>query len=126
VFAGEEYAGFVLNTVRALFAGECDQHLQYRKRLRQKVEDYQRQIPPHVQAVVKAIEQGDIQAGDMRPGDWVEYGITQAGPELSAFRRNDFDYEHYRDKQLAPVVDALLHFLDSSFDVLVAGQMSMF
>jgi DNA polymerase-2 len=126
VFAGDEYAGFVLNTVRALFAGECDHQLQYRKRLRQKVEDYQRQIPPHVQAVVKAIEQGDIQAGDMRPGDWVEYGVTQAGPELSAYRRNDFDYEHYRDKQLAPVVDALLHFLDSSFDELVAGQLSMF
>lgn len=126
VFSGEAYRDFIVKKLNALQAGECDRELFYRKRLRQKVEDYQRQTPPHVQAVKRAIAEGHIESDSYRPGSWVEYGITTSGPQLREYQNSPFDYAHYRDKQLVPVVDGLLHFLDASFDSIVAGQLGLF
>ena len=36
------------------------------------------------------------------------------------------DYEHYRDKQLAPIADAILQFEDTSFAALTDRQLAIF
>jgi DNA polymerase-2 len=36
------------------------------------------------------------------------------------------DYGHYLDRQLAPVADSILNFLDTSFSALTDPQMDIF
>ncbi|MCY4284244.1 MAG: DNA polymerase II [Thiotrichales bacterium] len=118
VFQSEPFEAYVRDTVEALHAGEHDAELVYRKRLRQRVDAYTRNVPPHVQAARKL----------GRNVRWVRYIITASGPEPveegRALPRPD--YEHYRERQLAPAADGLLHFLDTSFEAITNRQMGMF
>ena len=118
VFRGEPFEGFVRGTLEAMLAGEHDEALVYRKRLRQSVEAYTRNVPPHVQAARKL---------DRRVR-WVRYVITTSGPEPVDDARPPPrpDYDHYRDRQLAPAADGLLHFLDTSFDAITNRQITIF
>ena len=106
------------DTLEAMLAGEHDEALVYRKRLRQSVEQYTRNVPPHVQAARKL----------GRKVRWVRYVITTSGPEPVEDGRPvpRPDYDHYRDRQLAPAADGLLHFLDTSFDAITDRQMAIF
>ena len=118
VFTGEPFEAYVRDTLAAMLAGEHDESLVYRKRLRQSVEEYTRNVPPHVQAARKL----------GRRVRWVRYVITASGPEPvedgQAPPRPDYD--HYRERQLAPAADGLLHFLDTSFDAITDRQMAIF
>ena len=71
VFEGEPFEAWVRDTVEALHAGEHDADFVYRKRLRQSVNAYTRNVPPHVQAARKL----------GRNVRWVRYVITASGPE---------------------------------------------
>jgi len=51
---GEEYADYLRQTVADLYAGKLDQQLVYRKRRHKKLSEYQKNIPPHAQAAIKA------------------------------------------------------------------------
>jgi len=118
VFAGEPFEGYVKSTLDELLAGRLDEELVYRKRLRRRVEDYTRNVPPHVQAARKL----------GTPVRWVRYVITPAGPE--PVRAGEPpprpDYQHYRERQLAPAADGILHFLDTSFERITDQQLAMF
>ena len=118
VFLGEPFEPYVHDTLEAMLAGEHDEALVYRKRLRQNVEEYTRNVPPHVQAARKL----------GRKVRWVRYVITPLGPEPVEDGRPlpRPDYEHYRERQLAPAADGLLHFLDTSFDAITDRQMAIF
>ena len=52
--------------------------------------------------------------------------ITLAGPEPLENRRAAIDYEHYLTRQLQPVADAILPFVQDDFSTLVGGQMGLF
>ena len=118
VFMGEPFETYVRETLEAMHAGEHDEALVYRKRLRQRADQYTRNVPPHVQAARKL-------GKNVR---WVRYVITASGAEPVEEGRiaPRPDYEHYRDRQLAPAADGLLHFLDTSFDALTDRQMAIF
>jgi DNA polymerase-2 len=96
--------------------------LVYRKRLRRKLDEYQRNIPPHVQAARKAAAAGE----KVRRGDWIEYVITVNGAEPLAAQYSQLDYQHYIDRQLAPVADGILHFLDTSLADITDQQLGLF
>ncbi len=123
VFREQPYESYVKQTAQSLSAGECDDLLVYRKRLRRRLQDYQRNVPPHVQAARLYEERGLARP---RRGDWVEYVITQAGAEPVLARQSPLDYQHYRDKQLAPVADGILSFLGTSFAALTDQQITLF
>ena len=53
VFLELPFDEYVRETADALRRGELDDALVYRKRLRRRLEDYQRNVPPHVQAARK-------------------------------------------------------------------------
>ena len=36
------------------------------------------------------------------------------------------DYDHYRERQLAPAADGILHFLDTSFAQITDQQIELF
>ena len=118
VFLGEPFEAYVHDTLEEMLAGEHDEALVYRKRLRQSVEQYTRNVPPHVQAARKL----------GRKVRWVRYVITASGPEPVEDGRAPPrpDYDHYRERQLAPAADGLLHFLDTSFDAITDRQMAIF
>src|SRR5690606_31654478 len=54
IFLNREYQEYIRQTVADLRAGRFDQKLIYRKRLRRRLDEYQKNIPPHVQAAKKA------------------------------------------------------------------------
>ena len=59
-------------------------------------------------------------------GNWIRYVITRNGPEPVDGLESAPDYQHYLDKQLAPVADTILQFLNISFDDMTGAQMQMF
>ncbi len=122
VFSGEPVEEFVRQRVEQVLAGELDEQLLYRKRLRQKLQDYQKNIPPHVKAARLLAQRGEV----LRRGDWVTYYMTVHGPEPEQWRQSPLDYHHYIDKQLAPVADSILQFVGLSFAELVAPQGQLF
>ncbi len=70
--------------LRAAHPGrELDDQLVYRKRLRRPLDDYQRNVPPHVRAARMADEFNDSQGGhaSTRMAGWISYVMTLAGPE---------------------------------------------
>ena len=123
VFADRPYAEFICETNRQLLAGERDDQLVYRKRLRRKLDEYQRNLPPHVQAARLYESRG---LAPPSRGDWVEYVMTSAGAEPAAAYLAPLDYEHYSERQLQPVADGILGLLGSSFRSLVDQQIDLF
>jgi DNA polymerase-2 len=123
VFAGEDYRDFVRATAAAVLAGERDSDLIYRKRLRRHLHEYQKNVPPHVQAARKLLEWTGTA---LRRGDWVDYVITSSGPEPADHRQSPLDYQHYVDRQLSPVADTILHFVDQTLASLVDKQLELF
>ena len=123
VFFEEPHRDYIAKTVADLEAGELDEELVYRKRLRRKLDEYQRNVPPHVQAAKLMQERG---LPLPRRGDWVEYVITSLGAEPAAAAEGALDYHHYLERQLAPVADGILHFLNTSFTEITGRQFSLF
>ena len=113
IFANEAYDEYVRETCEQLLAGELDDQLVYRKRLRRDVSDYHTNIPPQVQAARLAGQSSG----------WVRYVITRQGPQPVGHLHATPDYEHYKERQLAPVADAILHFKETSFAALTDRQM---
>ncbi len=116
VFLNLPFECYVRQTAERLLAGELDEQLVYRKRIRRNLDDYQRNVPPHIQAARKL----------PKSGRFVRYVITRNGPEPVENMPSAPDYEHYMDKQLAPAADGILQFLDSRFSAITDAQMQMF
>lgn len=123
VFAGEDYLDFVRQTVADVLAGKRNADLVYNKRLRRHLHEYEKNIPPQVQAARKYVQQT---GKPIRRGDWIAYVITTSGAEPTTAQQSPLDYQHYVDKQLMPVADSILHFMEQNMTELVDTQMSLF
>lgn len=124
IFFDEPYRDYIREVVAGVKRGELDEKLVYRKRLRRKLGEYQRNVPPHVQAARKAVSLGKV---EYHRGDWIEYVMTLEGAEPLVLRDSRhagtrIDYQHYIDKQLAPVADGILLFLGESLSGLTDQQ----
>ncbi len=128
IFLRKPYQDYVRDYVRKTLAGEFDDRLIYRKRLRRSLDDYERNVPPHVRAARLADEYNDRQGRprQYQNGGWISYVITVAGPEPLEVRSAPIDYDHYITRQLQPVADAILPFVDDDFSTLVGGQLGLF
>ena len=128
IFNRQAHQAYVRDYVQRTLAGELDALLIYRKRLRRPLQDYERNVPPHVRAARLA---DDHNRREGRPlqyqrGGWISYVMTVAGPEPLETRHSAIDYDHYLSKQLQPVADAILPFVNDDFNTLVGGQMGLF
>ncbi|MEH6582616.1 MAG: DNA polymerase II [Halioglobus sp.] len=123
IFMHEPFEDLVLDTTARVLAGEADERLIYRKRLRRKLDEYQRNIPPHVQAA-RLCEARGLPVPSR--GDWVEYVMTTSGAEPAAQPLAALDYQYYVDRQLEPVADGILGFVGTSFRMLVDKQIGLF
>ncbi|KNH19676.1 DNA polymerase II [Pseudomonas syringae] len=128
IFNRKPYQDYVRDYVRKTLAGEFDERLIYRKRLRRTLDDYQRNVPPHVRAARIADDYNDQQGRprQYQNGGWISYVITVAGPEPLEIRSAPIDYDHYVTRQLQPVADAILPFVDDDFSTLIGGQLGLF
>jgi len=100
----------------------------FRKRLRRRLDDYERNVPPHVRAA-RIADEFNLQQGRQRQyqnGGWISYLITTAGPEPLEVRRAPIDYDHYVTRQLQPIADAILPFVSDSFSALIDEQLGLF
>lgn len=128
VFHGSDPVDYVREYVESTLNGEYDDMLVYQKRLRRKLHEYQKNIPPQVRAARLADE---INQKLGRPLQYqnrgkIEYVITVNGPEPAEYRQSPIDYQHYIDKQLKPVADAILPFVGLDFESLNAPQLGLF
>ena len=109
-------------------AGELDEWLVYRKRLRRRLDEYDKNTPPHVRAARMA-EERRVQEGlppRYRRKASIAYVMTTQGPEPVEYRQSALDYEHYIDRQLRPVADAVLPFINRHFAQWSDEQLSLF
>ena len=128
IFKREPYQSYVRDYVSRTLSGEFDELLVYRKRLRRPLDAYQRNVPPHVRAARVADEFNREQGRPLQyqNGGWISYVMTTAGPEPLETQRSAIDYDHYLSRQLQPLADAILPFLDDNFAALVGGQKELF
>ncbi|MCZ6882876.1 MAG: DNA polymerase II, partial [Gammaproteobacteria bacterium] len=128
VFDGEEYENYILQTISELRAGKFDDQLVYRKRLRKKLSEYLKNIPPHAQAAIKAeaVFKQSGQPSRYRNRSWIEYVITVSGAETLECQQSKLDYDHYIEKQLTPIVDTILNAIGSSMEAVTSQQQDLF
>ncbi len=128
IFHGEPYQEFVRDYARATLAGEMDDLLIYRKRLRHQLDDYQVNVPPQVRAARIADAHNDRvrRPRQYQNGGWIRYVMTLDGPEPLESRQSRIDYQHYLHKQLQPIADAILQPLGDSFTALTTLQRRLF
>ncbi|MFL1389829.1 DNA polymerase II [Pseudomonas tritici] len=128
IFHRLPHQDYIRDYVRRTLSGEFDELLIYRKRLRRRLDDYERNVPPHVRAARLADEYNDRlnRPRQYQRGGWISYVISVNGPEPLEVRQAPIDYDHYVTRQLQPVADAILPFVNDDFSTLVGGQMGLF
>jgi DNA polymerase-2 len=116
VFDDEPFESWMRELRQSLLAGELDGELIYRKRMRRGVEEYTRNLPPHVRAA-QMLE---------RPGKVIRYVITTRGPEPIEKLQSPIDHHHYLERQLAPAANGILGCLGTSFTEIAGDQLALF
>jgi DNA polymerase-2 len=116
----EALCDLVRSRHQALYDGKLDDKLVYIKGISKRLEDYTKNVPPHVRAA-RMLDQFD--------GRVVKYVMTTDGPEPVEKRSSAaYDFGHYSQKQLAPIADMVLRFFDLDYRSLVTGgkQLTLF
>ncbi|MDH5426179.1 MAG: DNA polymerase II [Gammaproteobacteria bacterium] len=128
VFNDELYDEYIRQLVTDLKAGKYDARLIYRKRLRQKLKDYIKNVPPHAQAAIKAEKYfaENNMPSRYKNASWIEYVITDNGPETTECKTSKLNYEHYIEKQLTPIADTILSAMGGSMDSVIQDQFELF
>ncbi len=128
IFLDLPYEEYIKQTVAELSEGVHEDKLVLRKRLRRKLKDYVKNVPPHVQAARKAEDirrQRDLPSL-YQSGGWIEYIMTINGAEPRQYRESAIDYEFYVERQLTPIADSILVFEASSMDKILNNQIGLF
>ena len=128
VFNDEAYDDYIRELVSQLKLGHYDKDLVYRKRLRQPLSAYTRNVPPHARAALKAedyFSKHNLPSRYRNKG-WIEYVITLNGPEAVECQSARLDYDHYIERQLLPVADSILGVLNDSIHNILDRQISLF
>ena len=128
VFNNQPVAEYVRKTMENTLAGKLDSQLVYRKRIRRNLEDYVKNVPPHVKAARLADEQNKVLNRPLRyqKRAWIEYVITINGPQAIEYVTSPIDYQFYIDRQLAAIADAILPFVSTSFAKITNNQLDLF
>jgi len=128
VFNNQPTNDYILNIVERTLAGEFDDKLIYRKRIKRKLNEYEKNIPPHVKAARLAdmINQEQGKPLKYQHKGWIEYYITLNGPQAKEYVSAPLDYQFYIDRQLEAIADGILPFIGTSFKQITDKQMGLF
>jgi DNA polymerase-2 len=110
----------IKDLIGALYRGELDDRLVYRKALRKPISAYTRSTPPHVKAA--ALLPRSEQRGLIR------YLMTREGPQPLGRVSAPIDYDHYLERQLVPIASAFTEVLKTDLESLFGrgGQLWLF
>jgi len=119
---------YIKAMVEKTLNGEFDNKLIYRKRIRRKLNDYVKNVPPHVKAARLADEINRKRGKPLRyqKRGWIEYYITVNGPQAVEHLSSPLDYQFYIDRQLCAVADGILPFVGTSFVQITDAQLGLF
>ena len=118
VFKREDPSGFIRTFVEDLKSGRQDDLLVYKKAIRKELSSYTKTTPPHVKAARLLEERGGVLESNV-----MEYVMTTEGPyPVQLADRPPIDYDHYAEKQLKPIADAILVFFNTTFEEALAGS----
>ena len=128
VFSGDDVRDYLRSIISDTRKGEYDELLVYRKRLRRRLNHYVKNVPPHVKAArfADAINEKRGKAARYQHKGWIEYLITLNGPEAVEYRSSCIDYDHYIEKQIRPIAEGILPFVNLSFDEIAGDQLGLF
>ena len=128
VFNDEDPSDFIRRTLASTLAGERDHDLVYRKRLRRPLAQYVKSQPPQVRAARQADAHNARLGRPLRYQNKgsICYLMTVNGPEAQEYVQSSLDYQHYVDRQLKPVADAILPFIGLSFEAISGQQLGLF
>ncbi|OUR96408.1 hypothetical protein A9Q84_08635 [Halobacteriovorax marinus] len=122
LFLEQSLDEYIKEFVESLKNGEFDDLLIYRKRLTKSLDEYTKTIPPHVKAAKILVEKSG-RSGDKS----IEYIMTASGPFPVELEYSNIDYDHYIEKQIKPLADAVLFIFEKTFDDIICGdQLSLF
>jgi DNA polymerase-2 len=118
-FCEEDIESWIKTHIDQLKNGELDDKLVYNRKLTKDVSEYTKSTPPHVRAA--------LQLDPKERGRTVQYVMTLRGPVPIERDHADIDYEHYISKQLQPVAETVLQYMDTNFeDILIGSQLTLF
>ncbi len=128
VFAEQDPTEYIANTVQQTLEGKLDDKLSYTKQLRKRLSDYTKNVPPQVRAAKIADERNQAIGKTLKYQNkgWITYLITVNGPEPVEYQESRVDHQHYVDKQLKPIADGVLPFIDLDFETIVSNQGELF
>lgn len=109
-FEIQQLHNIINSYTQKLYNGEFDRKLVYRKRLGQHLNDYIKNIPPHVQAVKKY--KANHPEFETKRGQVIEYVYAVTGAELYT-GKNILNYPLYIQRQLDPVAQMILSALNT-------------
>lgn len=113
VFHKEPPELFIKSYIKKLKEGKLDDKLIYRKSIRKELAEYTKTTPPHVKAARML---------DSLDSNIISYVITLQGPEPLQKQKHRLDYEHYINKQIAPIANQVLSLFSTSFDDVMKGS----
>lgn len=128
IFQEQDPSPFIHDFIEQTRTGQLDELLVYRKRIRRELVNYDKVSPPHVRAARMANEQRRKEGRPpviVRKG-WIEYVMTVQGPEPVDYQQHPLDYQHYIEKQLKPVAEAILPYVHLTFAQFDDQQLSLF
>ncbi len=113
VFHKESPEVFIKAYIKKIQEGKMDTKLIYRKSIRKELHEYTKTTPPHVKAA-RQLDHLDSKV--------IEYLITTEGPEPIQKLRHKINYEHYIEKQIAPIANQVLSLFGTSLDDIQKGS----
>ena len=113
---GQDIEDYVQKLIAELRQSKYDEKLLYRKRIRKALESYTATTPPHIKAARQLKQAPRV----------IFYYITSNGPEPKVLWKSPLDYQHYIDKQIAPIVKSLSEHYSFSYERAVSSQQSLF
>ncbi|WP_286266935.1 DNA polymerase II [Thalassotalea atypica] len=120
----KQYIQVLVDDIRA---GKHDKALVYRKKLRRKLEDYAN-TPPHIKAAKlgNEVAQEKGQKIKYKRGSKIEYVISVTGVVPVDLISSSLDYDYYIEKQIKPIADDILPFINEDFDDITSQQLGLF
>ncbi len=128
VFSDQDVGEYIRSIISDTRSGHYDQGLVYKKRLRRPLDQYVKNVPPHVKAARLADQINESEGKTLRyqRKGVIAYVMTRSGPEPLEYLSSPIDYDHYIEKQIRPIAEGILPFIDCSYEEIASPQMSLF
>jgi DNA polymerase-2 len=120
IFYLEDIENYISSVINDLEKGKFNDELILSKRISKPIEEYVKNIPPHVRSLILLYEKLGIRKKK------AEFIMTKRGPIPKELPHDDIDFDYYIDKQLIPVVEGIIGLIDINIEQFRNKQLSLF